>query len=424
MKRRWNKATKLVVALAVAVVAATVVICRAREVEAGRADVARLTRTMKTVCIGRFLIDLPGETQFALRGPRINGFDISSFEESEANFKERLAKREAQLRATPNRLGGNKNLESVKEVRTHNGLSGKILFHSRTVSEGTQANGLKIERYRDEGIALEAMLHGQGVSFTLAANDYNPDIVENLPRLVAKLVPNLHNVIPTEPGFCIDRGWFQDPLKPDQREQIMMSAQLPSHPDFAFLTILAAGLKPDKQSLLERRASTGSLLSLLERWRIRELRAAPRTIGGITGDELVTRVAERNDTTGYSFWWEVDGTEDNVLVPHLVFQMSTGEGEHGPVSTSMTEDAAIALWDKISSSIRLRPSALPRPVTADLLTTPPGTGAAHGLCPASGWWRCQDPPALDTTRWFAQGRLPPSASLPVPPGVFGRAPDA
>ncbi len=66
-----------------------------------------------------------------------------------------------------------------------------------------------------------------------------------MPRLVAKLVPNPHNQIPTEPGFCIDRAWFRDPLTADQGEEVMMSAQLPSHPDFEFLAILAAGNKPD-----------------------------------------------------------------------------------------------------------------------------------------------------------------------------------
>ena len=500
--------------------------------------VARMTQDMKTVCIGRFLIDLPRETLFELRGPRIDGLDIASFEEPETNFQVRLAQREAKLRATPDRLGGYKNLELVRDVKTDNGLVGKIFVHGHTVMEGTRNRGQEQERYRYEGVALEAMVHGQGMSFSLAAADYDPDKIEDLPRLVSKLVPNPRNQIPTEPGFCIDRAWFRDPLTAEQGEEVMMSAQLPSHPDFEFLAILAAGNKPDKQSLLERGASTPSLLSLAERWRISTLRAAPRTIGGLTGDELVKRVAEMNDTVGYSFWWEVDGTEDNVLVPHFVFKMTTGEGNNGPVPTSMSQDAAIALWDKISSSIRLRPSEPPKPVAAEPPPTPLGTYAwagqrcpesgwwscsaggnelkvlggqrqyvrkgermpqalllppqtlwekfrglqpsyeakdqtswklvdkrnrkrvpsplplaqampaaaadittdgtgpgvmeqqrvpvgsfvATGIpCPASGWWRCEDPRALDGTRWFAQGCLLPSATFAVPPGAFGRA---
>ena len=360
MKRpSWSRLAKLLGAIAIGGLAAAFAIGQVREAEAGRRDqagVARMTQKMKTVCIGRFLIDLPAETRFELRGPRIDGLDISSFDESEADFKMRVAQREAKLRATPDRLGGNRNVESATEVKTENGVVGKIFVHGYTVREGTQLRGLELERYRDEGIALEAMVHGQGMSFTLAANNYNPDIIENLPRLVAKLVPNPQNQIPTEPGFCIDRAWFRDPLTADQGEEVMMSAQLPSHPDFEFLAILAAGNKPSSPGLIERTADSDATLTLGEKMRISNLRASPRMIGGITGDEVVTRVAEMNDTVGYTFWWEVPGTADNVLVPHFVFKMTTGEGNNEPVSTSLAEDAAMALWDKISSSIRLRPA--------------------------------------------------------------------
>ena len=541
MKPWWRRGPALLlVGLVVAGLTAAWAAGEVKQRAAAQRDndkVARMTQKMKTVCIGRFLIDMPDETRLELRGPRIDGFDISSSDESEADFRARLAQREAQLRAAPDRLGGNRNVESATEVRTDNGVVGKVFVHSRTVMEGTQARGLELERYRYEGVAIEAMLHGQGMSFTLVANDYDPGQIENLPRLVAKLVPNPHNQIPTEPGFCIDRAWFRDPLTADQGEQVMMSAQLPSHPDIEFLIILAAGNKPDKQSLLERGADTQSTLPLTDRWRISNLRAVRRTIGGIIGDELVKRVAELNDAIVYSFWWEVDGTEDNVLVPHLVFKMTTGEGDNGPVPSSLSQDAAMALWDKISSSIRLRPSQPRAPVATVAPPTPLGTYAwagdrcpesgwwscsaggngvgvlggqrqyikkgermpqalllppqtlweklrgmqpsyesktqtswklvdkrnrkrvpsplplaqatpaasasittaglgpsvmeqqgvavgsfaATGIpCPASGWWHCEDPRALDGTRWFARGSLLPSATFAVPPGAFGR----
>jgi len=356
MKRQvWNRAAKLLGAVAIAAVAASLVFGQVREAEAERrdqADVARMTQKMKTVCIGRFLIDMPDETRLELRGPRIDGFDISSFDESEADFQARLAQREAQLRATPDRLGGYRNLESFREVKTDNGVVGKIFVHGYTVREGTRNRGLELERYRFEGIALETMLHGQGMSFSLAANDYSPDNIENLPELVAKLVSNPHNQIPTEPGFCIDRAWFRDPLTTDQGEEIMMSAQLPSHPDIVFQTILAAGNKPAAQSLLERSADTEAKLTLAQRMRVSRLRADRRTIGGITGDELVRRVAEAGDVVVSTFWWEVAGTETDVLVPHIVFKMYVGKGDNGPVPSSLSQDAALALWDTISSSIR------------------------------------------------------------------------
>lgn len=501
-------------------------------------EVARMTNKVTTICLGRFLVDMPDEAQRELARPRIDGFDISSFDEPEADFKLRLGQREARLRAAPDQFGGNKNLESIKDVKTENGVVGKIFVHSRVVKEGTQANGLELERYRDESVAVEAMVHGRGMSFDLSADHYDPDKIGNLAKLIAKLVPNPDNQVPTEPGFCVYRAWFRDPLTADQGEQIMMHARLPSHPDIEFMAILAAGLKPDKQSLLQRNVDTVAGLSASDKRRISNLRAQSRTIGGITGDELVTRFVEENDAVVYSFTWEVDGAEDNVLVPHFVFEMDTGKSSKGPVPSSLSQEAALALWDKISSSIRLRPTEPPKPVIAEpppaplgtyawagdrcpesgwwqcseggngigvlggqrqyiakgermpqALLLPPqtlwdklrgvqpsfesktqtswklvdkrsrkrvpsplplaqatpvaaanvtaagagpsvmekqgvpvGSFAATGIpCPASGWWRCEDPRALDGTRWFAQGSLLPPATFTVPPSGFGRS---
>jgi hypothetical protein len=504
-------------------------------------EVAGMTQKMKTICIGRFLIDMPEEAELELTRPRIHGFDISSFDEPEADFRTRLVQRETRLRAAPDRLGGNKNLESIREIKTENGVIGKIFVHGRTVTEGTQARGLELERYRYEGVAVEALVHGQGMSFDMSASDYDPAKIENLAKLVAKLVPNPASEAPTEPGFCIYRAWFRDPLTADQGEEIFMHAQLPNHPDIKFMLILASGNKPDKQSLLERSAEVDARLSPSEKSRVSNLRAQPRTIGGIAGDEVVTRVVEKNDATVYGFWWEVNGTEDNVLIPHLSFTMDVGKGDNGPVPSSLSQDAAMTLWDKISSSIRLRPTEVPKPVAAEppkiplgtyawagercpesgwwqcgdggngigvlggqrqyiqkgermpqALLLPPqtlweklrgmqpsfesktqtswklvdkrsrkrvpsplplaqatpvaaagftsgGTGprimeeqrvpvgsfAATGVpCPASGWWRCEDPRALDGTRWFAQGSLLPLATFALPAGAFGRSANA
>ncbi|MGX4640323.1 T6SS immunity protein Tli4 family protein [Massilia sp. SYSU DXS3249] len=373
MKRQaWNWSASMLAVSAVAGVAAALVMGQLRKEEADRRDrdeVARITRKMTPVCMGRFLIDMPDEARLELAQPRVDGFDISSFDEPEAAFKARLGLREARLRNTPDQFAGDKNLVSVSEVKTDNGVIGKIFVHSQTVREGTQANGLELERYRDENVAIEALVHGQGMSFELSADHYDPGQIDNLRRLVAKLVPNPDNRVPTEPGFCVHRAWFRDPLSADQGEQVMMFARLPSHPDIAFMAILAAGNKPASQGLLERTMETAAGLTSAEKTRVTKLRAAPRTIGGILGDEVVTRVVERSDTVVHTFWWEVAGTEDDVRVPHVVFKMYTGKGENGPVSSSLSQDAATALWDRILSSIRSRP-VTPSRQSARKLTPP------------------------------------------------------
>lgn len=355
-------------------------------------EVARMTDKMKTVCVGRFLIDVPEEAEIELRQARIDGFNIASFNETEEEFQKRAADREAQIKAKPDYLGGSTNMESAREVRTSNGLVGTIFIHSRTLEEGTQGNGLGgVERYRDEGITAEALVHGHGISIDLFFEDRNPDLIEDLPRLVNQLVANPENRIPTEPGFCTDRVYVRDPLTADQREQIMMFLRLPNHPDVEFMFIVSAGGKPETLGVLARNEASDEGLSMAERMRITRLRAAPREIGGLDGEELVELVVEENEARGHSFWWEVSGTEDNVFVPHVVFRMSTGNGNGKPVPSSLSDGAAVGLWDKISSSIRLRSAEPAASSRVEAPTIPLGTYASAGeRCPESGWWLCGD----------------------------------
>ena len=356
-----------------------------------RDEVMRMTQKMKTACVGRFLIDLPQDAQIELARPRIDGFEIAATEESYINFHDRMAEREAQIRATPDRHGGDGNLESVKEVKTANGLTGMIFVHGRTVSEGTQANGLELEHYRYEGVTVEASVHGKGISIDLTAENYDPEHIENLPRLVAQLETNPDNQTPAEPAFCIGRAYFRDPLVAEQNESIMMVARLPTYPDIEFTLMLAAGTTPDTKGLLERTAESYERLSAGDKLRVSTLRSNQRTIGTLAGDEVAERVIEENHAIVYSFWWEVIGTADDVMVPHLSFTMDTGKGDHGPVPSSLSEGAAIELWDKISSSIRTRPTEVLREQTAQTAATPIGTYAWAGeRCPQSGWWECRD----------------------------------
>lgn len=316
---------------------------------------AQVTDKIKTVCVGRFLIDMPETSKVELVRPTINGFDIASFKETHAEFQARVATRESEIRATPDQLGGDTSLELAKEVKTNSGLVGKLFAHSRTVTEGTAANGLELERHRYEAVSLEAFVHGEGITIYLGSKGHDPARIGDLPALIAKLVANPDSRIPTESGFCIDHAYVRDPLGADQLEQITMFSELPSHPDVDFTLYLQAGLKPD-EGILKRGAASEAERPLLDRMRITRLRAAPRKIGQFTGEELVRSILEFDGTRVYTFWWEVNGTEDDVLHPRVVFRMDMGKNTDGPVNPSLTQGAAMILWDRVASSIRLTPA--------------------------------------------------------------------
>jgi hypothetical protein len=83
------------------------------------------------------------------------------------------------------------------------------------------------------------------------------------------------------------------------------------------------------------------------------------------------------------------------------------------------EDAVLALWDSISSSIRPRPFEPPSGPTEPPMPPTPALGAlatAGELCPHSGWWKCREGgPGVDVqggaVQWIRKGERMPQALL-------------
>jgi hypothetical protein len=84
------------------------------------------------------------------------------------------------------------------------------------------------------------------------------------------------------------------------------------------------------------------------------------------------------------------------------------------------------LRPRTSAAVALAPAVMP--ASGVDLTADDGKAVQLGsyvrtgeACPASGWWRCEEPHALDGARWFARGGLLPTATFQVPAGVFGKS---
>jgi hypothetical protein len=75
--------------------------------------------------------------------------------------------------------------------------------------------------------------------------------------------------------------------------------------------------------------------------------------------------------------------------------MSTGHPVQAgarPVMSFLGEEALVQLWDKISSSIRVRPTAAPSSAKREppARGKPGDTASAGDICPGTGWWECQN----------------------------------
>ncbi len=379
-----------------------------------------MTEKMKTVCVGRYLVDVPGEADVSLSGERISGFAIDSVEEDESAFRERVAAREAEItaRGRDHDDSGEGGMLDAHDLRIP-GVTGRAFVYGR--SRGHMMNGDR--RIDMESVSIEVHAHMNGLSFSMSASSKQAQGVKDAEALLARLQVRGRDEIPRVPGFCIWRGVFADPLPDHENEHVTLHLGLPGHPDMGLaFDVMPAG-RTDR-SLLVRVADIDAEASADEMLRVTKLRSGKRSINGIDGEEVLERIRELNFTTGYSFMWEAHGVENDHLQPYLLLNMETGTNPRPggkPVDSSLHEDAVLALWDNISSSIRLRKSDSPPPTDPPSEPSGPKLGAmatAGELCPQSGWWKCREGgPGVDVqggaVQWIRKGdRMPQVLLLP------------
>jgi hypothetical protein len=355
-----------------------------------RHEVANLTEQMKTACIGRFQVDLPKSMDFSYSRIYMNGFWVSTKEETREEFDARVLARQKELDAGTNALGKD-NLEAAEDYRQH-GFAGKIFRFGRQVTKGEE-DGKPVDWVN---VQLEAYVHLNGVSFTFASPDgYDVNKIGNLTTLLDKLRLVSPDELPTAPGFCFGLGMFLDPLPADYTEGAAMFAGFRDHPDLAIVLDTRAGTEPDKEGRLARNDRADAAMPLWQKPLLTKIRKGKRTIDGVEGEEVLEGGRELNFVNVYLFDWEVNGTSDNVFAPFMHLEMSTGHPVQAgarPVMSFLGEEALVQLWDKISSSIRVRPTAAPSSAKREppARGKPGDTASAGDICPGTGWWECQN----------------------------------
>lgn len=357
--------------------------------------VHNLTEHMKPVCVGRFLIDLPSEMDYSYGHTFITGFWLAAIPESDEEFLKRVAAREAEINAAPNEAG-KKNMEQVEAVSVH-GLTGKIFNFGRTSVEGVK----KGKPVYYVNVAQEGYVHASNTTFTFKIDAIDPDQTNILSQIIEKLRVVAPDEIPTAPGFCFGRGMLVDPVPVEWTEGVVMFAGFRAHPDLAiaFHTRAGLGKDPYDPGLLARDARVDDERPSWTKPLFKKLRRGRRSINGIDGEEVLERTTEIHFTNVYTGDWEVTGTRDNAFLPDMHLEMSTGHPVHAgarPVPTFLGgDDAVVQLWDKVSSSIRVRPTK-PTPTAgtgAGTARPSPKLGdsvSAGDICPATGWWQCAD----------------------------------
>ncbi|SFL64198.1 T6SS immunity protein Tli4 family protein [Rugamonas rubra] len=336
---------------------------------------------MKTMCVGRFLIDVPEVAATSYRPAFLSGWEISSYStQTEQEFMDWMGKTEADLKMAKDK-DGKPSVYLIEPVSV-GGFSGNIYvsgIHSESwLEEETKVTG--------EVAKIFGWIRRDSVSFALIAERRQPKETKELLQIISQIRPLADGEIPAEPGFCIERGIIRDPLTADQLERATMIFGFHDHPDVAISFDTAAGLD-GAPTLLERSEHNSVRLATPSAYHL--FRGRVRNIGDIEGQEYLERVREHNGVESHNFNWEtINYDRNDVYKPQLVLEFSDGFGRPGEqLNASLSDKAVLELWDKMLTSLRVRPTTIPKPVVPE--PPPPATQAYAGTaCPQTGWWRC------------------------------------
>ena len=344
----------------------------------------------KEVCFGRYVLTVPAEAEIAYGENRINS-QPSVIYRNQA-----------------------KDIQSIANARLQRMKSGIQSWRSPIIhrtGQGPLPNSLQLW-YSENEIRLE---HGQYwlVFYVVKGNDvyqFSGGYIDrnakglgdggrreydaqNIPRtekeawdkllpFVNAMRPRADDEIPTEPGFCVPGAFMPDNTY-KYREQSEMGIRLPSLPDVSF------SISSQNYGSLEGK-NGANLMELLKDAQqeqgsnygfniLRKGRSPLQT--WYKGQELLSK---QKKTGHHDFIWMSVGEDGSVANPNEIEVRMYSKVDADTVGlakeSSVTDDEAIALWDKLLKGFRFRV-----PIQAAFQSSV-GVGAP---CPQTGMWYCE-----------------------------------
>lgn len=357
----------------------------------------------KVVCFGRFALDIPA-TATVVFGPTNIDWPIDHY---------------------PG--------EGGKVVQHVTNWLAEVEKERRFLDEDDLAKFSMFGKVVDGGIAGQKLVFGSKDHATYTIDSFIPvgdDLfVQHASRVVAKdeeiavlntvarkLRLRAENEVPAEPGACIEGGFVA--WQPEY-EQASLGVRLKEFPDAHFsIEVIKNQKYLIESSALEPRLARAEKDGGNWYSRVKFFRRGTRDLGNWKGFEALARKpAQKDSTEAHQFAFVSLGAVHDPLQPRLDIQLDTGvkDDQTASVQPSLTDEEAVALWDKLTSSIRVRPTGdAARQSSAPLPKSPLGTFVDTGsTCPQTGWWQCSDHGNIagGRRRHFVSAELMPYAAL-------------
>ena len=318
----------------------------ARDMKTQRID-AMFEKT-KAVCLGRFVIDVPAGAA-VLAGPQIFNGAIETMPSRIHSAAPVIAVKAKELRATKHAtLSGN----LLQDELTIGPISkNTIVFFddvaaTRVVSVWGWIRSEPIDAIYKGG----ARLKDDGIRQELDSVNY----------IAAHLRARDPTEAPPEPGVCLDVGFIADDTGRFQ-EIFGIGLRFPDLPDVSF-SVSSNKNAQQGDSFEDRRAEAKRAAFLVAPMatlfnKVKTLREGKLKVQQGEGSEaLFRRPLEEGGGAWHEFQFEYAGKRFDHRNPSWDASLFTGvaHNQAGSRPSSLTDEEAMALWDRLMSSVRLR----------------------------------------------------------------------
>lgn len=325
--------------------------CTALAILSGNDKIALMFAKTKSVCVGRFLIDVPATAE-VVYGPAHIGGEITRIpnkgEEIASRVTARLAEIEEQkYLAERDRFGP----DSLYGKTIAGQMPGQILVFGR--ADGVSYRVDSYIRVGNDLYIQEAYPFLEKASYSAA--------IDNLNSVATRLQERRDAIVPSAPGLCIDGAFVVD-VGRQEFEWVTAGVRFKEFDDVHFSVSMAKkdefieadALEPRLQQAQQDASRTGH-----GGWysRIRILREGERQIGKWKGVEALARKPALDDAEeSHEFAFVSHGEPKNPLLPVLDVKLDSGVlgNKAGARKPSITDEEAVAIWDRITNSIRVR----------------------------------------------------------------------
>jgi hypothetical protein len=374
----------------------------------------------KAVCFGRFMIDVPDSTIISW-GKVAVPYTMQVYPQGVGKVHEEAQKFIDELKSEK-AIYHNKVplLLAVEEIKEPEGM---MVVGYEGFEAIAELNIRAYFRMNQDGVIINSR------PFKREKDEVMLDLLDTARRLK----PRLENEIPSEPGNCIEYAFLKEkknPSEDDLFEHIRIGIRLKEFPDVHLSIYVApANDNPEDDSLASQwEAAKGDMTSINEKivlGKTKFFRESKRQIHDWkTGYEVMIRSPDEDGSLSHhDFHLRFNGVPRDPYKPYADIKLETGVANNaaGATKASLTDEEAIAIWDKITSSIRVRPTGDKAVKTIDanaIKQRPLGELAATGrTCPQTGWWEAseEDEIAGNRRRHLQAGEpMPHAVSLGKP----------